>query len=110
MLMQNLNAQLAQGEKDRDSKAEDKAKSLKAKADGKVIYGTLPPTPTRVRSLARLVVTCEQKAADQKRQLEGSANAEIDQLEASFAKLTEVIEELTNAWRQPKQPSEVTTG
>jgi hypothetical protein len=37
MLRQNLNAQLSQCERDRDSKAEDKAKSLKAKADGEVI-------------------------------------------------------------------------
>ena len=33
MLMQNLNSQTPQSEKDRDSKAGDKAKALKAKAD-----------------------------------------------------------------------------
>merc|ERR1719169_193932 len=33
MLMQDLNAQIAQGEKDRDAKAESKAKNLQSKAE-----------------------------------------------------------------------------
>ena len=43
MLMQNLNAQIAQGEKDRDSKAEDKVNALKAEADAE---GDLEDTTT----------------------------------------------------------------
>merc|ERR1712054_607854 len=43
MLMQDLNAQIAQGEKDRDEKAESKAKALQAKADAE---GDLKDTTT----------------------------------------------------------------
>jgi len=65
MLMQDLNAQIAQGEKDRDSKAEDKAKALQAKADAE---GDLKDTTTTrdedQKYLDELVATCEQKASD----------------------------------------------
>merc|ERR1712216_1082586 len=50
MLMQDLNAQVAQATTDRDSKAESKAKNLQAKADAEY--------------LADLTATCEQKASD----------------------------------------------
>jgi hypothetical protein len=45
MLMQDLNAQIAQGTKDRDEKAESKAKALQAKADAS---GDLKDTTTTV--------------------------------------------------------------
>jgi len=65
MLMADLKAQIAQGEKDRDSKAESKAKNLQAKADA---TGSLKDT-TATRDedskyLADLTATCEQKASD----------------------------------------------
>jgi len=65
MLMQDLNSQIAQAEKDRDSKAESKAKNLQAKADAS---GNLKDT-TATRNedskyLADLTATCEQKASD----------------------------------------------
>jgi prefoldin subunit 5 len=65
MLMQDLNAQIAQGTKDRDEKAESKAKTLQAKADAE---GDLKDT-TSTRNedqkyLDELVATCEQKASD----------------------------------------------
>ncbi len=43
MLRQNLNAQLSQCERDRDSKAEDKVNALKTKADAE---GDLEDTTT----------------------------------------------------------------
>jgi len=65
MLMQDLNAQVAQAEKDRDAKAESKAKALQAKADAE---GDLKDTTTTrdedKKYLAELVATCEQKASD----------------------------------------------
>ena len=53
MLMQNLNAQIAQGDKDRDSKAEDETKALRAKADAEAITllsAHLKQTPTSFRN------------------------------------------------------------
>ena len=65
MLMQDLAAQIANAEKDRDEKAETKAKKLQAKADAE---GDLKDTTTTrdadVKYLADLTATCEQKASD----------------------------------------------
>merc|ERR1719253_1121398 len=65
MLMQDLTAQIANAEKDRDEKAETKAKKLQAKADAE---GDLKDTTTTrdadVKYLADLTATCEQKASD----------------------------------------------
>merc|ERR1719446_320723 len=65
MLMQDLNAQIAQAEKDRDEKAESKAKTLQAKADAQ---GDLKDTTSTMEEdkkyLAELTATCEQKASD----------------------------------------------
>ena len=65
MLMQDLNAQIAQATKDRDEKAESKAKTLQAKADAN---GDLKDTTTTrdedSKYLAELTATCEQKASD----------------------------------------------
>merc|ERR1719161_2526624 len=62
MLMQDLNAQIAQGNKDRDSKAEMKAKKLQAKAEAE---GDLKDTTTTMNEdkkyLDELTATCEQK-------------------------------------------------
>jgi len=64
-LMQDLTAQIANAEKDRDEKAETKAKKLQAKADAE---GDLKDTTTTrdadVKYLADLTATCEQKASD----------------------------------------------
>jgi hypothetical protein len=65
MLMQDLKAQIAQGEADRDAKAESKAKNLQNKADAN---GDLKDTTTTMNAdkkyLADLTATCEQKASD----------------------------------------------
>merc|ERR1719478_1681750 len=65
MLMQDLNAQIAQATQDRDEKAESKAKNLQAKADAQ---GDLKDTTTTrdadKKYLADLTATCEQKASD----------------------------------------------
>jgi len=65
MLMQDLNAQIAQATQDRDEKAESKAQKLQAKADAE---GDLKDTTTTrdadVKYLADLTATCEQKASD----------------------------------------------
>merc|ERR1719324_750210 len=65
MLMQDLNAQIAQATKDRDEKAESKATALQAKADAE---GDLKDTTTTrdadTKYLADLTATCEEKAAD----------------------------------------------
>merc|ERR1719352_562071 len=65
MLMQDLNAQIAQGTKDRDEKAESKATTLQAKADAS---GDLKDTTTTKEAdqkyLSDLTATCEQKASD----------------------------------------------
>merc|ERR1719439_209302 len=65
MLMQDLNAQIAQATKDRDEKAESKATTLQAKADA---TGDLKDTTTTMEAdkkyLADLTATCEEKAAD----------------------------------------------
>merc|ERR1719324_1565463 len=65
MLMQDLNAQIAQATQDRDEKAETKANKLQAKADAE---GDLKDTTTTrdadSKYLADLTATCEQKASD----------------------------------------------
>ena len=65
MLMQDLNAQIAQATQDRDEKAETKASKLQAKADAE---GDLKDTTTTrdadAKYLADLTATCEQKASD----------------------------------------------
>merc|ERR1719335_1666541 len=65
MLMQDLNAQIAQAEKDRSEKAATKAAKLQAKADAE---GDLKDTTTTKNAdskyLADLTATCEQKASD----------------------------------------------
>jgi len=65
MLMQDLNAQIAQGTQDRDEKAESKASKLQAKADA---TGDLNDTTSTRNAdskyLADLTATCEQKASD----------------------------------------------
>jgi len=65
MLMQDLNAQIAQASKDRDSKATNKAKALQAKATA---TGDLKDTTTTrdedQKYLDELTATCEQKASD----------------------------------------------
>jgi len=65
MLMQDLNAQVEQATKDRDEKAESKAKALQAKASA---TGDLKDTTTTrdadQKYLDDLTATCEQKASD----------------------------------------------
>jgi len=65
MLMQDLNAQIAQGTTDRGSKAENKAKKLQAKADA---TGDLKDTSATMNAdkkyLGDLSATCETKASD----------------------------------------------
>jgi len=65
MLMQDLNAQIAQAEKDRDEKAETKAKKLQAKADAEGdLKDTTSTRDADVKYLTDLTATCEQKASD----------------------------------------------
>merc|ERR1711934_513275 len=65
MLMQDLNAQIAQATQDRGSKAESKANKLQAKADAS---GDLKDTTTTKEAdqkyLSDLTAECEQKASD----------------------------------------------
>merc|ERR1712070_137149 len=65
MLMQDLNAQIAQGTQDRDSKAESKASKLQSKADA---TGDLKDTTSSKQAdekyLGDLSATCSQKAGD----------------------------------------------
>merc|ERR1712216_724475 len=65
MLMQDLKAQIANAEADRDAKAESKAKNLQNKADAN---GDLNDTTATMNAdkkyLADLTATCETKASD----------------------------------------------
>jgi len=65
MLMQDLNAQIAQGEKHREAKSASKAKNLQKKADS---AGNLKDTESTRNEddkyLSDLTATCEQKASD----------------------------------------------
>jgi len=87
MLMQDLNAQIAQATKDRDSKAESKAKTLQAKADAE---GDLKDTAsTRAEDqkyLDELTATCEQKASD----FESRQQLRAEEIEA-IEKAVEII-------------------
>merc|ERR1719486_1888870 len=64
MLMQDLTAQIKKATQDRDDKAEEKAKTLQAKADAE---GDLKDTTTTraadAKYLADLTATCEEKAS-----------------------------------------------
>jgi hypothetical protein len=65
MLMQDLNAQIAQATQDRDEKAETKAKKLQAQTDAEGdLKDTTTPRDADVKYLAYLTATCEQKASD----------------------------------------------
>merc|ERR1719421_1806181 len=65
MLMQDLNAQIAQATKDRDEKAESKAKALQAKADAEGdLKDTITTRDEDQKYLDELTATCEQKASD----------------------------------------------
>jgi len=65
MLMQDLKAQIAQGEADRGSKAESKAKKLQAKADASGdLNDTTATKDADKKYLGDLSATCEQKAGD----------------------------------------------
>merc|ERR1719181_1978401 len=87
MLMQDLNAQIAQGSKDRDEKAESKAKTLQAKADAE---GDLKDTTTTrnedQKYLDELTATCEQKASD----FESRQQLRAEEIEA-IEKAVEII-------------------
>merc|ERR1719305_1100972 len=63
--MQDLNAQIAQGEADRGSKAESKASNLQAKADASGdLNDTTATKGADTKYLHDLSATCEQKAGD----------------------------------------------
>jgi len=65
MLMQDLNAQIAQGTQDRSEKAETKASKLQAKADAQGdLKDTTSTRDADVKYLTDLTATCEQKASD----------------------------------------------
>merc|ERR1712129_154766 len=65
MLMQDLNAQISQATRDRDEKAETKAKKLQAKADALGdLKDTMSTRAADAKYLADLTATCEQKASD----------------------------------------------
>merc|ERR1712118_601098 len=87
MLMQDLNAQIAQGTQDRDEKAESKAKALQAKADAE---GDLKDTTSTrdedQKYLDELTATCEQKASD----FESRQQLRADEIEA-IEKAIEII-------------------
>merc|ERR1719482_246093 len=65
MLMQDLNAQIAQATQDRDEKAETKAQKLEAKAQAEGdLADTTATRDADVKYLADLTATCEQKSSD----------------------------------------------
>jgi len=65
MLMQDLNAQVAQAKTDRDEKAEFKADTLQSKADAQGdLQDTTSTRDEDEKYLADLTATCEQKASD----------------------------------------------
>merc|ERR1719491_1172202 len=65
MLMQDLKAQISQGSRDRDEKAETKAKKLQAKADAEGdLKDTMSTRAADAKYLADLTATCESKASD----------------------------------------------
>merc|ERR1719199_1269226 len=88
MLMQDLTAQSDQATKDRDEKAESKAKTLQAKANAN---GDLKDTTTTrnedQKYLDNLTATCEQKASD----FESRQQLRAEEIEA-IEKAIEIIE------------------
>merc|ERR1719486_501348 len=65
MLMQDLTAQIKKATQDRDDKAEEKAKTLQAKADAEGdLKDTITTRDADSKYLADLTATCEQKASD----------------------------------------------
>merc|ERR1719456_1830331 len=65
MLMQDLNAQIAEATTDRDEKSETKGKKLQAKADAEGdLEDTTSTRDADEKYLNDLVATCEQKAGD----------------------------------------------
>merc|ERR1712226_950595 len=65
MLMQDLTAQIAQAQQDRDEKAETKAKKLQAKADAEGdLAETTATRDADQKYLDDLTATCAQKSAD----------------------------------------------
>jgi cell division septum initiation protein DivIVA len=91
MLMQDLNAQIAQAERDRDEKAEAKANALHAKAEAE---GDLKETTASrdedAKYLAELTATCEQKASD----FEARQQLRAEEIEA-IEKAMEIIDSET---------------
>jgi len=87
MLMQDLTAQIAQSQQDRDEKSEAKAAALQHKADAK---GDLEDTSTTMladkKYLGDLTATCEQKAGD----FENRQQLRADEIEA-IEKAIEII-------------------
>merc|ERR1719486_1557051 len=64
MLMQDLTAQIKKATQDRDDKAEEKAKTLQAKADAEGdLKDTITTRDADSKYLADLTATCEEKAA-----------------------------------------------
>merc|ERR1719181_1427654 len=87
MLMQDLNAQIAQGTKDRDEKAESKAKALQAKADAEGdLKDTISTRDEDQKYLDELTATCQQKASD----FESRQQLRADEIEA-IEKAIEII-------------------
>merc|ERR1719506_170908 len=65
LLMQDLQSQIRQAEKDRDSKAQTKAKKLQGKADASGSgHDTFEIQQDDEKYLSDLTATCEQKATD----------------------------------------------
>jgi len=87
MMQQDLDAQLKAGKKDREEKAEIRAKTLQAKADAE---GDLVDTTTTrdadQKYLDNLVATCEQKATD----FESRQELRVEEMEA-IDKAIEII-------------------
>merc|ERR1712226_207267 len=87
MLLQDLNAQIDQAERDRSSKAETKAKTLQAKADAegdlKDTTGTLAEDK---KYLGDLETTCSMKAGD----FESRQQLRAEEIEA-ISKAIEII-------------------
>merc|ERR1712056_68932 len=87
MLIQDLTAQIAQAQQDRDEKAETKAKKLQAKADAQGdLKDTITTRDADAKYLADLTATCEQKASD----FESRQQLRTEELEA-IAKAIEII-------------------
>lgn len=88
VLMQDLKAQIEQGDQDRTEKAETKAKKLQAKADAEGdLTETTATREADKKYLDDFVATCEQKATD----FESRQQLRTEELEA-IAKAIEIIE------------------